>query len=133
MRNGSKQRDYIEQYLSGVYTHPTAREVYEAVREEFPHVSLGTVYRNLEYLVEHNKIKKLQNAGGEDRYDRVRERHNHAVCVKCGKVFDFIYPLDARALQAAIGNESDFRLSDPDFSVMGVCGECAAGERDGRI
>ena len=48
----SKQRDSIKTCLMGRRDHPTADAVYMSIREEFPNISLGTVYRNLNLLVE---------------------------------------------------------------------------------
>ena len=42
----SRQREAIKDYLSSVTTHPTADTVYMHIKEEFPNISLGTVYRN---------------------------------------------------------------------------------------
>ncbi len=128
MRCGSKQREYIVEYMRGTTAHPDAHEIYEHVREKFPNVSLGTVYRNLEYLLVNNVIRKVQAACGFDRYDYVRERHNHALCSVCGKIYDFIYPLDPAALQSAIG-EDKFVINDADFLVVGVCSDCARNTR----
>ena len=124
-RRMTRQRQAIMEMLAKTDEHPTAEMVYEAVRKQLPEISLGTVYRNLDCLTAQGIIKKLQRVGCEDRYDYMRVPHNHAVCTVCGKVFDFVYPLDADALQAAVGGAEAFRLSDADFSVTGVCGECA--------
>ena len=48
----SKQREAIRLYMEGRHDHPAADSVYAAVREELPHISLGTVYRNLMQLVD---------------------------------------------------------------------------------
>ena len=48
----SKQREAIKAFLAGTKEHPTADQVYMHVREEFPNISLGTVYRNLNLLSE---------------------------------------------------------------------------------
>ena len=55
----SRQRESIKQFLEGRYDHPTADMVYMGVREEFPHISLGTVYRNLSLLAELGEITKI--------------------------------------------------------------------------
>lgn len=124
MRCGSEQRNYIIEYMRSNYSHPTAYEIYEGVREKFPKVSLGTVYRNLEYLTENNVIKKIQKAGTTDRYDFVRGRHNHAMCSVCGAITDFDFPLDKSKLQTAVGDK--ITISDADFLVVGICAECRA-------
>lgn len=124
MRKGSKQRDCIIDILRNDRTHPTAQEVYRLAAKRIPNISLGTVYRNLEYLTAMGEVKKLRSSGGIERYDYVRQKHNHALCTRCGKLFDFEYQLDAAALQSAIGDENVFKLSDADFLVAGVCGQC---------
>ena len=48
----SRQREAIKDYLSSVTTHPTADTVYMHIKEEFPNISLGTVYRNLNLLAD---------------------------------------------------------------------------------
>ena len=48
----SRQRASIKEYLDHTTEHPTADTVYLHVREEFPRISLGTVYRNLNLLAD---------------------------------------------------------------------------------
>lgn len=122
MRSGSAQRDCIKEYMRNNFNHPTAYEIYDHVKAQFPKVSLGTVYRNLEYLVESNVIKKVQKAGATDRYDYVRDPHNHAMCSECGKIFDFRFPIDRTALQSAVGDK--ILIDDADFLIIGKCAEC---------
>ena len=43
----SKQRESIKNYLCGREDHPTADMIYTSIREEYPNISLGTIYRNL--------------------------------------------------------------------------------------
>ncbi len=55
----SKQRESIKNFLVTRYDHPTAETVYLNIRREFPNISLGTVYRNLNLLAEIGEIQKL--------------------------------------------------------------------------
>lgn len=91
----SKQRDSIKEYLMSRKDHPTADMVYMAVREAFPNISLGTVYRNLAFLEEHGEIIKLNCGGTSERYDANTDKHYHFVCLECGEVEDLhMMPLD---------------------------------------
>ena len=54
----SKQRESIKNYLCGREDHPTADMIYTSIREEYPNISLGTIYRNLSLLVEIGEIQK---------------------------------------------------------------------------
>ena len=55
----SRQRESIKACLMNRHDHPTADALYASIREEFPNISLGTVYRNLNLLVETGEIRKL--------------------------------------------------------------------------
>lgn len=83
----SKQREAIKDFLSES-SHPTADEIYIKVREQFPNVSLGTVYRNLNLLSECGEIRKLTFPEGPDHFDNNTTPHYHFVCRHCGRVFD---------------------------------------------
>ena len=65
----SKQREAIKNFLVTRYDHPTAETVYLNIRKEFPNISLGTVYRNLNLLAEIGEILKLSPGIGPDRFD----------------------------------------------------------------
>ena len=64
----SKQRESIKNYLCGREDHPTADMIYTSIREEYPNISLGTIYRNLSLLVEIGEIQKI-TTDGADRFD----------------------------------------------------------------
>lgn len=65
----SRQREAIKTFLAGRYDHPTAETVYLGIKEEFPNISLGTVYRNLSLLSDIGEIQKLSTGIGPDRFD----------------------------------------------------------------
>ncbi len=84
----SRQRDAIKAYLMSTVTHPTAEIVYEHLRKEFPNISLGTIYRNLNFLVEHGEALRLDCGDGFDHFDGNVSPHNHFFCRGCGQIFD---------------------------------------------
>ena len=88
MLKHSKQRDAIEQFLATRYDHPTAETVYMNLREEYPKLSLATVYRNLSLLAELGNIQKIPTGNGPDRFDGRPEPHNHFLCDECGSMID---------------------------------------------
>lgn len=112
MTRNTRQKEIVLSVLKERCDHPTAQEIYEAVRMELPRISLGTVYRNLEVLSENGTIRKIDAAGREKRYDANRVRHFHFRCLNCGKVEDI--PV---SLSPPSGN-----LSDPWFSDRKVYG-----------
>ena len=84
----SKQRDAIKNFLMNRYDHPTAETVYLGIKDEFPNISLGTVYRNLSLLSEIGEIQKLSTGIGPDRFDGNPKQHYHFICNSCGSVLD---------------------------------------------
>lgn len=86
--NKSKQRDAIFTYLCSRYDHPTADQIYEAVKVDIPNISLGTVYRNLSLLADIGKITKLSCGDASEHFDANTEPHNHFVCKCCNRVID---------------------------------------------
>jgi Fe2+ or Zn2+ uptake regulation protein len=90
----TRQRAAVYSYLRSVLTHPTAEQVYLAVREDVPNISLATVYKALEALVEVKLAAKLPDADGPARYDCRSDDHYHVRCLKTGQVRDLPLPYD---------------------------------------
>lgn len=84
----SRQRESIKNFLLQRYDHPTAETVYLSLREEYPNISLGTVYRNLSLLADMGEILKISTGDGPDRFDGNTSPHYHFFCRQCGQVSD---------------------------------------------
>ena len=118
----SHQRDVIESELKRVTSHPTAAELYQMVREILPKVSLGTVYRNLEQLVQNGTIRKLSN-GTTVRYDGNTDFHNHVRCALCDAVAD-IRELPDELLSHKHEMLTGYKIIGCNVEFLGVCPTC---------
>jgi Fur family ferric uptake transcriptional regulator len=119
----SKQRNEILRALDELSGDPTADEVYQHVRQKLPHISLGTVYRNLEILSSSGKIKKLQLSESQMRFDNCTEEHAHIRCVQCGRVEDIaIDPLNP--CEDEIRKKTGYQVVGRCVEFMGVCPAC---------
>jgi len=85
------QRTKILEYLHKSKDHPTAEQVYKAVKKDLPSISLATVYRNLHFLEGQGQIIHL-TVGNESRFDGQTCNHIHFICKKCQKIFDIHKP-----------------------------------------
>lgn len=104
----SRQREAIKTFLGCRYDHPTAETVYLNIREEFPNISLGTVYRNLSLLADIGEIQKLSTGIGPDRFDGNPAPHYHFICKHCGSVLDLkVEGLDHINILAAQGFDGE--------------------------
>jgi Fur family peroxide stress response transcriptional regulator len=93
------QRRTILEVLAERTDHPTADQVYAAVRRRMPDVSRTTVYRVLDTLVRLGLAVKTAHPGASVRFDPRTERHHHLVCTECERVIDLHAPeLDALRL-----------------------------------
>lgn len=120
------QRRAILQALRGVKTHPTADQVYEAVRKRLPNISLGTVYRNLDVLAENGLIARADVGGRQMRFDGDMSRHYHVRCTACGRVGD-ISGGEFRDLDEAAQRHTDYVVMGHRVEFVGMCPACANG------
>ena len=84
----SKQRELVMQTVQNLCDHPTAEEIYDAAVKECPGLSLGTVYRNLNSLVDAGRVRRVSIPGKADRFDHTLPWHSHLYCTVCGSVTD---------------------------------------------
>ena len=123
----SKQRESIKNFLVTRYDHPTAEPVYLNIRREFPNISLGTVYRNLNLLAEIGEIQKLSPGIGPDRFDGNPAPHYHFICRHCGCVMDLtVSGLDHINILA--GQDFDGEIEGHITYFSGACPSCKASD-----
>jgi Fur family ferric uptake transcriptional regulator len=119
----TRQRAIILEELAKLRSHPSADELYALVRQRLPRVSLGTIYRNLMLLAEQGKIRRLDGAGTQRRFDGTVEEHHHVRCVACGRVDD-LQGQPTVVTDQAFGQESGYLLLGYRLDFYGRCPEC---------
>ncbi|MCG8607879.1 transcriptional repressor, partial [bacterium] len=124
----SKQRTRILEILRSTDSHPTASWIYEQLKPDFPSLSLGTVYRNLNILVEQGAVQELKFGSTFDRYDSNTQPHYHFICEACGRISDVELEheddLDSK-VQEMTAHKVDYHR----LEFYGQCRECFTGER----
>ena len=71
----SKQRELVLQKVEQLCDHPTAEEIFDLAAKECPGLSLGTVYRNLNSLVDAGRVRRVSIPGKADRFDHTLGWH----------------------------------------------------------
>ena len=120
----SRQREAIINNLKSRTDHPTADRIYMDLREEYPNLSLATVYRNLSVLAENGEILKIPGENSGDHFDGNVKPHYHFLCKKCRKVIDVHIPVDNkldRLAEIAIGGTVEAHST----LFSGMCGKCS--------
>ena len=90
--------------LQAADCHPTAEQVFAAVRRTVPHMSLATVYKALEALVDAGLAARIAHEAGAARYDARSEAHYHLHCVRTGEVRDLPLPYDPHLIDKIARN-----------------------------
>jgi Fur family peroxide stress response transcriptional regulator len=84
----TRQREAVYEQLLALGEHPTAEDVYRGVKAVVPSISLATVYKALETLVDSGLATKLVAIDGPARYDARSDHHYHLRCLRSGFVED---------------------------------------------
>ncbi|WP_165070196.1 Fur family transcriptional regulator [Paludisphaera rhizosphaerae] len=94
------QRLAVYDQLAAMPSHPTAEQVFQAVRPRLPRISLATVYKALEALVAVGVVDRLgaESAAGSARYDARGDRHYHFRCIRTGAIHDLPTEYDPRLI-----------------------------------
>lgn len=117
------QRLAILEILAIEGNHPTAYEIYDAVKADFPNMSIATIYNNLNFFKEAGILIEMPFEEGSSRFDLTETRHYHAICSLCGKIVDFDYP-ELKGINNYVDKEANFKVDDYTLSVTGQCSEC---------
>ncbi len=117
----SKQREVIARNLKNRTDHPSADMVYASVREQMPHISLGTVYRNLKDMTACGEAISFM-VNGKEHFDGRNTPHIHLCCSRCGSIVErLVIPEE---LQLLAGDS--FKVEN--VVLQGICEACRRKE-----
>lgn len=117
------QKSIIYETVINMHNHPTAEEIYISINKKYPHISKGTVYRNLNILADNGKINRIEIPNGSDRYDVRKDIHHHLKCITCNNVYDV--EIDQKKdIMMNITNKNDFQIDSYQIIFTGKCNNC---------
>jgi len=125
----TKQRLAVLKALQNTKSHPDANWIYDKVRKEIPHISLGTIYRTLGVLKETGLLHELDYGSSLSHYDANAENHPHIVCTNCGRIDDLHLSLPDKLEQQA-SKATDFLIADHRLEFHGLCPHCRPSSAD---
>ncbi|HID97281.1 MAG TPA: transcriptional repressor [Thermodesulfobacteriaceae bacterium] len=118
------QRLEIIRVLAQSRDHPSAEEVFEEVRNNFPTTSLATVYRNILKLKELGQILELGFPEGGNRYDGNRPfPHPHVICIRCRRIMDPDLE-NLEDLTSRLAETTGFKIVNHRLDFFGICPGC---------
>jgi Fur family ferric uptake transcriptional regulator len=101
--------------------HVSAEDVYKLLLEQGEDIALATVYRVLTQFETAELVKRHNFEGGSSVFELNRgEHHDHLICVKCGRVEEFMdNTIEKR--QHAIAAEHGFTMESHTMIIYGRC------------
>jgi Fur family peroxide stress response transcriptional regulator len=117
------QRQAILDAVRSSHDHPRAADIYERVRAVLPGIAFATVYNALHALADHGIILQLSFGDHASRFDGRVDRHDHALCVRCGELVDAVAsPTLELVRQAAAA--TGFTIHAYHTQLLGICATC---------
>lgn len=86
------QKEAIYNALMASTKHPSAEELHASVREQFPTLSLATVYDNVKKLQKLGLCTEMFDKEGIARYDGNMHVHHHVLHEETGEIHDVYVP-----------------------------------------
>ncbi len=124
-RSMSRQRTAVLQTLRQTTKHPTAADLFDAIREQIPSITLATIYRNLAVLKELGLVIEVDAGGTSTRYDATTQSHSHITCIKCGLVEDLDLDLDTgNGVDVSVEEATGYKLVEHTTTFHGICPRC---------
>ncbi|MGD9010007.1 MAG: transcriptional repressor [Desulfobacteraceae bacterium] len=125
--NGHKitpQRLAIVRILAKSESHPSVEDIYDQIMNDFPTMSLATVYRNIVLIKSLGEVLELGFPDGSNRYDGNKPYpHPHVICIKCKKIVDpDLVSLDEMKNEVAL--ETNFKILNHRLDFFGICNNC---------
>ena len=104
--------------------HLSAEDVYKQLLESGEEVGLATVYRVLTQFEGAGLVTRHHFEGGHSVFELEHgKHHDHIVCVKCGKIEEFVDEVIEQR-QRDIAERAGFEITDHCLYIYGICDSC---------
>jgi Fur family transcriptional regulator, peroxide stress response regulator len=119
--NGLKSTQQRIVIFNSVYhslSHPSAEKIYDEVKMDNPSISLATVYKTLDTLIEAGLVNRVMNEDGTMRYDANLNAHNHIYCTNTKEIIDYEDPELTQLIQDYFQRKQIKNLKIKEISVQ---------------
>lgn len=118
------RRKILEMMEKSKEHHMSAEDIYRILLESGEEIGLATVYRVLTQFEEAGLIVRHHFEGGQSVFELDHgTHHDHLVCVKCGRVEEFVDDVIERR-QEEIAKQAGFSITDHSLNIYGICNRC---------
>jgi len=116
----SMPRIAILRYVLEHRTHHTAESIYRTLKQEYPNLSIATVYNTLKLLSKEGFVRQLMIDESKVIYDSNADLHPHFLCKICGRIEDVMLDINIDVPREINGN----RIDEVHIYMYGICKEC---------
>lgn len=109
-----------ELYRNG---HMNIDDLYRKLLDRFPSVSLATIYKNINSMVEKLFLSEVKIPNAKTVYELSKTEHAHLVCSSCRDIMDI--EIDSSDISKQISNRSNFKVEQTDIILSGTCQKCS--------
>jgi len=106
--------------------HATLEDVQKIISKKFPTLSLSTIYRNLNEMLQKNIVSEVKIANKKDYFELKKDKHVHLVCQNCGKIEDFEIATDDISKQ--IETQTGDKVLNDTLSFDVICKDCLSAK-----
>lgn len=123
MERNTIQKEIIYKQVMSMDNHPTADDIYNAIKIDHPQISKGTIYRVLNQLASNNRIFRIRIPGSSDIYDYKNYQHFHLYCQHCQRLYDL--DIDEAKIKIDVkSQEKGFHILGYSLIFEGICPNC---------
>ncbi len=119
----TRQRRLVLEVVRRSHDHPTAAQVYQRVRRHHPGIAYATIYNALRWWVERGEVREFISGHATARYDPCSERHDHALCTRCGRLMDTQARVAPEVLRA-VRRRTGLHVLSYQVQFFGICRDC---------
>jgi Fur family peroxide stress response transcriptional regulator len=117
------QRMALVRLIAASDGHPSASQLYERVKTEFPTMSQATVYKTLDMLKQLGEVLEI-DLRDDSHYDGNKPfPHPHLICIACGKIIDGEASL-AQSVVDKLEKASGYHVVRHQLNLYGYCAQC---------
>ncbi len=102
--------------------HISIEKLYDIMLKKFSSISLATIYKNINLMVEASFIQEVKVPNAKSVYELTKDTHSHIVCSSCGEITDVDLDLDSVISNAA--TLSNHIIDKSDLILSGTCKNC---------
>ena len=103
--------------------HMNIDELYKSMLEKFPSISLATIYKNMNAMIERFFISEVKIPHEKSVYELAKAEHSHLVCEECKKIEDVI--IDTSSVLNEVNSTTSFQVKNTSVVFSGTCQECS--------